>query len=353
VSAISRWVWDGEQLLGETRAPGGDGLSTAQLDQLTGSAPSYGTVGYVHLQGIDQPSSLVSGRVLHANWRGVPESSVLTNGTDPDCSWGTAAPPTCLTVRWATDPGVYFRRPIPGPPPVVVPTWLGSLAGNGQTGSGRLYRRSREYDPATGQFTHEDPLGLAGGLSPYGFANGDPVNFSDPFGLMACPPYCDVFQQLAAWAPAMKGAMAVFAAGSVAGGAALAAAGGGGGAATVTLGLRGMSSAGAASAVAAAVRAAGGTAGQQIFDAGRRIGEMGLSQGAAVRAVEQSIAQLGFEMGPTVSIGGSRFVLAARASSRGIDAIGVDAAGRTTRALVRIGEKGWEVVENLGAIRQR
>ena len=34
-------------------------------------------------------------------------------------------------------------------------------------------------------FTQEDPIGLAGGLKLYGFANGDPVNFSDPFGL--CP----------------------------------------------------------------------------------------------------------------------------------------------------------------------
>ncbi len=34
----------------------------------------------------------------------------------------------------------------------------------------------------------EDPIGLAGGLNLYGFANGDPVNFSDPFGLKACDP---------------------------------------------------------------------------------------------------------------------------------------------------------------------
>ena len=33
-------------------------------------------------------------------------------------------------------------------------------------------------------FTHrEDSAGLADGLNLYGFANGDPVNFSDPFGL--------------------------------------------------------------------------------------------------------------------------------------------------------------------------
>ncbi|HEX5177904.1 MAG TPA: RHS repeat-associated core domain-containing protein [Gemmatimonadaceae bacterium] len=40
------------------------------------------------------------------------------------------------------------------------------------------------------QFTQEDPLGLAGGLNAYGYANGDPVNFSDPFGLSprACDP---------------------------------------------------------------------------------------------------------------------------------------------------------------------
>src|SRR2546430_10881468 len=31
--------------------------------------------------------------------------------------------------------------------------------------------------------TQEDPIGLAGGLNLYGFAGGDPVNYSDPFGL--------------------------------------------------------------------------------------------------------------------------------------------------------------------------
>jgi hypothetical protein len=30
-----------------------------------------------------------------------------------------------------------------------------------------------------------DPIGIAGGLNLYGFAGGDPINFSDPFGLSA------------------------------------------------------------------------------------------------------------------------------------------------------------------------
>ncbi len=34
--------------------------------------------------------------------------------------------------------------------------------------------------------TQQDPIGIAGGANVYGFASGDPVNFSDPFGL--CPP---------------------------------------------------------------------------------------------------------------------------------------------------------------------
>jgi RHS repeat-associated protein len=51
----------------------------------------------------------------------------------------------------------------------------------------QLYRRERYYEPTSGRFTQEDPIGLAGGLNLYGFAGGDPVNFSDPFGLYIEP----------------------------------------------------------------------------------------------------------------------------------------------------------------------
>ena len=37
----------------------------------------------------------------------------------------------------------------------------------------------------SGHYTQTDPIGIAGGLNTYGYAGGDPVNFSDPFGL--CP----------------------------------------------------------------------------------------------------------------------------------------------------------------------
>ena len=52
-----------------------------------------------------------------------------------------------------------------------------------QDASGLMFRRNRYYDANTGRFTQEDPVGLAGGLNAYGFAQGDPVNYSDPYGL--------------------------------------------------------------------------------------------------------------------------------------------------------------------------
>jgi RHS repeat-associated protein len=63
--------------------------------------------------------------------------------------------------------------------------WFGTITTQDPDGSGELYKRNRYYDPTQGRFTQEDPVGLAGGLNAYGFAAGDPINYSDPFGL--CP----------------------------------------------------------------------------------------------------------------------------------------------------------------------
>lgn len=43
--------------------------------------------------------------------------------------------------------------------------------------------RNRVYDQATGRWTQEDPLGVAGGLNLYQFNGNDPANYTDPFGL--------------------------------------------------------------------------------------------------------------------------------------------------------------------------
>ena len=123
-------------------------------------------------------------RIPHTNWRGLAESSSWPDGSPADCSLMVGP---CTTIAWPAGQGVYFR-PVSGPAPPPVDTWVGSLASNGQDGTGQLYRRNRYYDPLTGRFTQEDPIGLAGGLNLYGYAGGDPVNHSDPFGLQRCNP---------------------------------------------------------------------------------------------------------------------------------------------------------------------
>src|SRR6266545_5316011 len=51
---------------------------------------------------------------------------------------------------------------------------------------GFIYLRNRWYDPKTGRFLTQDPIGLAGGVNLYSYAGNNPVSFGDPFGL--CPP---------------------------------------------------------------------------------------------------------------------------------------------------------------------
>jgi RHS repeat-associated protein len=62
---------------------------------------------------------------------------------------------------------------------------MGSLLQGQRDAGGQMYMRNRYYDPATGQFTQTDPIGIAGGLNTYGFAAGDPIGFADPYGLDA------------------------------------------------------------------------------------------------------------------------------------------------------------------------
>jgi uncharacterized protein RhaS with RHS repeats len=43
----------------------------------------------------------------------------------------------------------------------------------------------RFYDPETGRYITADPIGLAGGMNLYRYANADPINWFDPDGLTA------------------------------------------------------------------------------------------------------------------------------------------------------------------------
>ena len=164
---IERFVWDGSQILAEVRATD---ASNAAAGGPAGT--QTGRIVYVHPGGVDAPAGMVRNGVpyaLHANWRGL-----YAFATD-----GQGRKAHSRDVEWPAN----NRRAFLGRSDRRDWVWFGSLVSSGTDASGLLYRRNRYYDPQSGQFTQQDPIGIAGGLNLYGFAGGDPVNNSDPFGL--------------------------------------------------------------------------------------------------------------------------------------------------------------------------
>jgi RHS repeat-associated protein len=51
--------------------------------------------------------------------------------------------------------------------------------------TGLYYNRFRYYDPASGRYVNQDPIGLGGGLELYGYVF-DPIDLVDPYGLAGC-----------------------------------------------------------------------------------------------------------------------------------------------------------------------
>jgi RHS repeat-associated protein len=236
LNTLRRVVWDGDQVLYEISAPGGSSATAAQMEADTGLAVPfflntqhtavagffpYGRVMYEHGGGLDAPLGVVrmeysdelhDAQVIapHATWRGTYDRGTPITGEclvyssnekqlapPPDSTpssgdqyGGVVGGGTydgtkehCIEVDW---PSAYtwsqrqYRRGYAGPD-----SWMGSLIFESRDASGLYYRRNRYYDAEKGRFTQEDPIGLAGGLNVYGFADGDPISNRDPFGL--CP----------------------------------------------------------------------------------------------------------------------------------------------------------------------
>jgi RHS repeat-associated protein len=123
-----------------------------------------------------QPLTIPRATIMpFSNTLGDAPLGALTNGELRYClSQDTFT--NCEGVAWPFQWSAYDRQRGP-----VLDNWQGTLLEGGRHKSGLDFKRNRLY-AQTGRFTQEDPIGLAGGLNLYGFAGGDPVDFSDPFG---------------------------------------------------------------------------------------------------------------------------------------------------------------------------
>ncbi|MEJ7812825.1 MAG: RHS repeat-associated core domain-containing protein, partial [Gemmatimonadaceae bacterium] len=188
LSQSVRVVWDGDQLLDEILFTEQD----PERDDVTAYGQYSGRVLYTHGLEIDQP--LTATRVGYDS-SGACQAVAIA----PDWDWrgqgyghatykpGAACNPQMKwPKRYAYLKSLMWAQYESGVGAQEMGGFFGSLLTDQRDASGQLYRRNRYYDPQTGRFTQEDPIGLAGGVNLYGFAGADPVNFSDPFGL--CPP---------------------------------------------------------------------------------------------------------------------------------------------------------------------
>jgi RHS repeat-associated protein len=158
--------------------------------ETAGAPEAYGVASYFHAGGIDRPLVITKGStsiIPHQNWRGQFARGTYADGRPSDCE--TSQTTGCTPIQWPGYRTTAWHAAAKDPD---IRNWFGGLTDGMRDASGQMYKRNRYYDPATGQFTQPDPIGIAGGLNVYGFAAGDPVSYSDPYGL--CPPklLCDL-----------------------------------------------------------------------------------------------------------------------------------------------------------------
>jgi RHS repeat-associated protein len=160
-SVQAHFLWQGENLLAELTAGA------------TGKVAEYS-----YYPGLDNPHAVITGTTPYfAHRDGIGNVIALTDSATQTVQrsydydvWGG------LTGGSDVKPFANTDRPrFKGA------LWLGPQADF-------YYMRARWYEPKSGRFLSEDPVGLQGGINPYVYVHNDPVNSTDPLGTEACPP---------------------------------------------------------------------------------------------------------------------------------------------------------------------
>jgi RHS repeat-associated protein len=176
---VTRFVWDGNRLLSETR---GRQVRTwvyepdafvpiAQVDSTTATSAPHAAqaqksqnVRYIHTDHLGTPRELTSGSG-EIVWAGVHKA------------WGNLAIATMPAVQVADDQDMAAE---PSAFIDVMPLRFQGQYYDSETGL--HYNRFRYYDPDSGRFVSQDPIGLQGGNNLYQYAP-NPISWIDPLGL--------------------------------------------------------------------------------------------------------------------------------------------------------------------------
>lgn len=151
---VSHFVYDeAGHLLGEYTPEGQPVQETVYLDDMPVAVLKDGMTFFVYPDHLWTPRGVVDakGKVLW-RWDSDPFGATPPN-EDPDGDRKTFT----YNLRF---PGQYFDQE-----------------------TGLVYNYFRDYDPQTGRYLQADPIGLAGGMNPYSYVEGNPLTNYDPYGL--------------------------------------------------------------------------------------------------------------------------------------------------------------------------
>ncbi|MDH4227146.1 MAG: hypothetical protein OEV59_05265 [Deltaproteobacteria bacterium] len=149
---VTRYFYDGEDILVETDGNGNVGNR------------------YTHGPGIDEPLALTTDKGVyfyHADGLGSIVALTDKNQTVvQDYQYGFFGDLKDLKNR-IKQPYTYTAREY-------------------DRETGLYFYRARYYDAEAGRFITKDPIGFRGGMNLYAYVGGNPVNYTDPWGLKVC-----------------------------------------------------------------------------------------------------------------------------------------------------------------------
>jgi RHS repeat-associated protein len=109
---------------------------------------------------------------IEADHLGSPRNMQATAGTSSVWTWN-------LMANTATGSNAFGEQASAG----TVTDFNLRFPGQYADGNGLSYNYFRDYEAASGRYVESDPIGLRGGISSFGYVEGNPTQLSDPQGL--------------------------------------------------------------------------------------------------------------------------------------------------------------------------